>query len=115
MSQKCPVILPGRERREHLPGRMVGRLGIEPRTQGFLDRGSGCSWITVITCVFRSYKRSLSVVVSRCLGVFSDRKVSKRAWWLTFNLTALPAVHLELENYMTWAGQNRLNCGFDCP
>jgi hypothetical protein len=24
MSPKCPVILPGRERREHLPGRMVG-------------------------------------------------------------------------------------------
>ena len=32
----------------------VGRLGIEPRTQGFLDRGSGCSWIALVTCGFRN-------------------------------------------------------------
>jgi hypothetical protein len=55
----------------------VGRLGIEPRTQGFLDRGGGCLWIVPITWGFRDCKRWLFVVVFGCLDVFSDRKVSK--------------------------------------
>jgi hypothetical protein len=54
----------------------VGRLGIEPRTQGFSDRRCGCSWIALITCGFRDCKRSLSVVVFGYLEVFCDHKVS---------------------------------------
>jgi hypothetical protein len=61
------------------PRTVVGRLGVEPRTQGFSDDGSGCSWIALITCAFCNYKRSSSVVIFCYLDEFCDHKVSKRS------------------------------------
>jgi acetyl esterase/lipase len=58
---------------------LVGRLGIEPRTSGFSDRGCGWPWKATITCGFRDRKCSSFVVVSGYLDAFSDRKVSKRS------------------------------------
>ena len=42
----------------------VGRLGIEPRTQGFSDGGCGCSWIAPITCDSRTCGRVQVIIVA---------------------------------------------------
>jgi hypothetical protein len=58
---------------------MQGCLGLEPGIQGFSDRGRGCLWIALVTCIFCDCKRSLSVVIFGYLDGFCDHKVSKRS------------------------------------
>ncbi len=67
-------------------GLVVGRLEVEPQTQGFSDRGCGCLWMVPVTCGSRDCKRYA------CGGcplpklipagrIFSDLHDACERWW----------------------------------